>query len=291
MLTTVKTIYGGLLQTCNMLGIPYVPPTNSTLNEIWNIHVNTPVAANDRFAAEYFCIGNGGHRYTVDGNLIPYPETVPHEMTDGSLYKHLPFVLRPVNSDLAQVDRARYGMRVLVTIAGVKYWAYYLRRLDLSNTTPQAKITQNTNGVSSDTAFIPDNSTLTPVQPQVDSNGVISTNGQFGSVSALVETAFTPADTAELLNVAEILFGRQELAIVSEIGLVSAIRKPVPLYDVNGAELTGNNYYEALRATVMDYIGADWSAYNNQNGFTLTLNLGTSDPMFGTTQLTVQSGG
>lgn len=291
MLTTVKTIYGGLLQTCNMLGIPYVPPVNSTLNEIWNVHVNSQIAANDRFAAQYLCIGNGGHRWTVDGNAIPYPETIPHEMTDGSLYKHLPFVMRPVNADLSQTDRARYGLRVLLTVAGVKYWAYFLRRLDLTNTTPQAKLTQTTNGVAVDTAFVPDNSTLTPQQPQVDNNGVISTNGQFGSVAAIVETIFTAEDTAELLNVAEILYGRQELAIVSEIGLVSAIRKAVALLTITGAEDTGNNYYEALRATVMDYIGADWSAYNNQNGFTLTLNLGTSDPMFGTTQLTVQAGG
>lgn len=290
MLTTTKTIYGGMLQTCNFLGKQYIPANNTTLNEIWNIHDQAAVAVNDRFVAEYFSIGHGGHRYITGAEGIPYLKSLPHKGTDGSLYRPLPFLLRPINDDIGPTERARYGMRVPVEIEGVWYWAYYLRRLDLSTTTPQMKITTITDGVASDVAFVPDNSTLTPAQPEMSNTGVISTDGRYITVSAIVSVIMNAEEIAELINAVEIMFGVPELSMISEIGIVSAIRKAVPLLDENLAEQSGLTYYEALRATLVNYVGADFNANLNRDQFSMTLDMGTSDPTFGNSDSVVIPG-
>jgi hypothetical protein len=280
MLNTVKTIYSGMIQTHKDLGLPYVPQENSTLNEIWNIHDNTPIPANSLHRLSYIAIGNGGHRYITGPEQIPYTEEVEHIATHGGPYKPLPFIMRPVNQDLTPSQRAPYAMRALITVGSTQYWAYYLRKVDTTGITPEYKITTIVDGVPSDIPFIPDNSTLTPTPPEIPSSGATTTNGQFVTIAAPLKVVFTNEDIAELMNCCDILFNNPKLAIISELMVVSSIPAEVPLLDTSLNPTLGN-YWEALRAQVTNFVEASYNAHANQGGFEIDLNVGVNDPLFG----------
>lgn len=288
MLNTVKTIYSGMISTCSELGVPYTPQALSTINEIWNIHHATPPGAGDRHKLEYIAIGNGGHRYVTGPDNIPYPSEIPHLGTHGGAYRFLPFIMRPATpgNDLSPVERSKYAMRALITVGGLQYWAYYLRHVSTVGVTPEPKITTIVNGVSTDAPFVPDNSTLTPTPIEIPSSGGTTTNGEFVTVSAPLTIVFSAEDIAELINVAEIIYGIPNLAIISEFMCVSAIRKSVSLLDTSLNPIVGN-YDEALRAQVTSFVEAKYDAYANQGGFEVKLNVGVSDPLFNSSQMTV----
>lgn len=282
MLNTVKTIYSGMIQTYKSFGLPYTPQLNSTLNEIWNIHDSTAPNSGREHKIQYIAIGNGGHRYITGPQDIPYPQSIDHIATNGGAYRFLPFIMRPAagGQDLSPTLRDKYAMRALLDIGGVKYWAYYLRLVDITNLVPEAKITTYVDGVASEVPFVPDNSNLTPTPPEIPSSGATTTNGQFVTVEAPIKVVFTSDDIAELINCCELLFNNPNLAIISELMVVSAIRDEVALLDTSLNPIVGN-YWEALRAQVTNFVESNFPAAANQGGFEVDLNLGVNDPMFG----------
>lgn len=280
---TTRTIYGSHMQTTASLGLPYTPLPLSTLNEKWNIHNQTAYPSTDRPRIEYYCIGNGGHRTQVGADGIGYFAPIPHRASDAALYKFLPFVMRPITEDLSVVERERYGMRVPIDVSGTRYWAYYLKRLDLNNVEAQVRKSIVTNGVSVVTEFEPDSTNLSPTPPTIPSTGVISTNGEFLSVIATVDLSFNQLDVSELVNVCRILFDNELMAAISEVGLVSGIRRAVSLLDVN-AQPTVANYYECLGAVIVSHTTAYYPVGMSNEGVELKVHVGANEPMFGPSQ-------
>lgn len=289
---TVKSIAGSLIQTCHYIGKQYVPLPNTTLNELWNVHQNSNViSANDRHVAQYIMIGNRGHYNDTGAEGIDVRKPTPHRATDMGLYKPLPFIMRPVDDDLTDLEKAKYGMRVLKTLPGnEKYWAYYLYKLNLTNTVPEPFITTTVDGVSTQDPFVPSNSNLTPTPPAVPNDDIQAASGQYASVTALVPLELDATAIAEIVNCAVLLYGDASLAMITEIAVVSAITKSVPQLDQTGTPQPGLPYYEALRATVSGFISADFSASMNSNLFGMILDLGTDDPLFGTMQVEISGG-
>lgn len=282
---STKTIYGGLIQTHNWLNIPYTAPAGTTLNERWNIHHNTAIGGNDRMVSEFLSIGNRGH-YSTTVSGISVNKYNPHKATDAGMYNAIPFVLRPINADLGDVERQRYGMRVPVTISSVKYWAYYLMRLNLASTTPEMRITTIVDGVTTSTPFVPNQDNLTPTPPLIPNDAIQTANGQYATVNAMVQHVLSESDIEELINAVEIMYGDGDLAVITELAIVSAIRKQVARLDENRQAMSGGlQYWEALRATIVNFMGADFSAAMNTGTFGMNIDLGTSDPLFGTAQI------
>ena len=287
---STKTIYGGLIQTFQWLGKQYVAPTNTTLNELYNIHALTAIGGSDRMVTKYISIGNRGHVNQVGADGIGYFEYNPHNATDAGLYKPLPFIMRPINADLTAGEQELYGMRVPVTLTGgAKYWAYYLRVLDLSGTTPEMQLTTVEGGVSTSDPFVPNNSNLTPVPPLVPNDAIQTANGVYASVSAIVPVVLSESEVEELINCAELLYGNADLAMITEIAIVSGIGKFVTKLDDNRQPLAGLTYPEVLRSTIVNFAGANFSAAMNSGPFGMDIDLGTFDPLFGTAQIEAET--
>ncbi len=284
---TTRTIYGSRMQTCLTLGLqPYTTLPLTTLNEKWSIHNNTGWPSNVQPKVEYYCIGNKGHRVQVGADSIGYFEPIPHKIDDAGLYGFLPFVMRLVTDDLSPTEREKYGLRVPVDVSGTRYYAYYLKRIDMLNVTPQIRKTIITNGVSVVTDFTPDSSNLSPTPPAIPPTGATSTNGEFLSVIATIDLSFSALDVQELINVCRLLYDNELMAAISEIGLVGGVRRTVSLLDSNGAP-TPTNYSECLGATIVSHTTAYYPVGMSNDGVNLKVHVGANEPMFGPSDTTV----
>jgi hypothetical protein len=120
-----RTGIGGLLQTCAMLGIAVPQIANTTLNEKLSIQANATLGVNEMPRARYICIGIGGHQGTVGADGILLIGSAQHRPTDNSLFRMMPFVMRPLTNDLTTVERQRYALRRIENHKGLDYAVYY----------------------------------------------------------------------------------------------------------------------------------------------------------------------
>jgi len=282
---TTRTLMGDMLQIANQLGIPHQILEHTTLNEKYSI-LASQVPASGRPNVQYFVIGYGGHTGVVSPDNVVFTTSVDHYSSDQSLYKGIPFVMRLPGNDLTAAQRANYRLRNLVTNQrdGLQYIAYWAKPLNMANVTVSAKkIVRDASGTQTSSDYVPDSSVLNPTAPGVSTNNVdqVVTSGTWLSAVAQLDLSLSPADCTELLNVAQILFGDLQYALVSEYGLVSGI-------DVVANGDTGQGpqiqYTEVLAAQITDFLtnrgsGAD----DNDQGIPVIVNYGANEPLLAST--------
>lgn len=285
MINVTRTIYGAQLQSNLFHGIPHNPPANSTLNELYNIHEQINLTSTEQPSLNYFGIGNSGHRI-VPTEYGGKTSSVGHMARHAGLYRPLPFVLRPIGSDLTGTEQAKYGMRVPVQVGSTWYWGYFLKKLDKSNIESELKLTTITNSVKTTTVFTPDNADLSPPVPTIPNNGVITSDGSLLSTVTALDLSLNAADIALIVDAATIMYNDPEAAIVSEIALVTGFTKLVALLDQN-RQPTGGTYAEAIKAQVSSFGGAFHQLTQANDGLTMLVDLGASEPMYGVTPTVV----
>lgn len=273
----VRTVYGAYIQTCLYRDIPPVYEANTTLNEKFGILNDTLPTSTDRPYLGFYGVGNKGHTMVVGANGLTKPQVVPHKAIDAALYNQIPFVLRPVTNDLTAAERAKYALRREETYGGIRYAAYYLRRLDSSNLSAvmQYKIIEN--GVETVTTFVPDSSCLNPTPPTISSTGVNVTSGESVSASSMAALTISSDEAAELRNVAKVLYDDEEYAIISEIALCTGVDKVV---QVNSSGAGTFNFNEAIGVQIAQHVAANSSMVFNNTGTTINLNVGATEPMW-----------
>lgn len=273
-----RTVYGTYLQTVKNLGLPFTMVPNTTLNERFNVQSGVVPEPHQVPSMRYLAIGNLGH-VTVkadDGS----DETVPmiHRATDAGLYGQIPFVLREINNDLPAHERARYGIRVQESHDGREYIAYYLRRIDMTNVTPQLQRVEIIDGVSTVTPFTPSTDNLNPQRPKIPNSGIVVGSNSSESASAVVTVNLGPDDVEEILNAHRIRTGSTRSPVISELALISGIDKEVS-GNTGGA---GNfTYYEVIAAQVNVHISTYHALGYATNGATFTLDVGGVEPTLG----------
>ncbi len=273
-----RTIYGSRLQTALLLGLPYTAVPNTTLNE--KFAVQSGVAPNNNAVPRvcYFGIGNGGHRNLAGADGIPYTSPIQHDPGDAALYRHLPFLLRDPNNDLDATQRLKYGMRKQIVVGGLNYIAYYLKRLELNNVEPVMMHNTVQEGTTTSVPFVPTSANLNPVPPAIPPTGVVTTNGDYLSTSAVLRLDFSAQDVAELVNVAKLMYDNELLAVISEICLVAAVPQIVT---AQGPGNTQFNYTEAIAAQITTHITSHYSVGSTNQGFDFGLELGATEPLLG----------
>lgn len=271
-----RTVWGASLQTSLLLGLPYYPQENSTLNEKFDVEPGGDLRGTIPHV-KYFCIGNGGHRVIQGADGIPYTSPINHRASDAALFNHLPFVLREPSDDLTIDKRERYGLRRRETINGRPYIAYYLKRMDLSAVQLALQHTNVIEGNSTTTLFEPSNGNLNPEHPELPNEGVITTDGNYLTSSAIVPVLFDEDDVAELVNVARVLYDNEQRAAISEIGLCSGVDRVVT-GEVNGQQI---NYREALGVQIATHITGYYPVGYTNRGFELQIEAGATEPMLG----------
>ena len=282
MKTITRTIMGSALQSALLLGIrPQILPF-TTLNEKFGVLADAELNEGEVPHLGYFAIGNGGHRNRVGGDGTPY--STPHHRVSShaALYRHLPFVLRPVDNDLSVSERAQYGMRVLETHNNLRYWAYYLKRINLADVLPviEHTVVNGDNDISSPYEFTMAN--LNPTPPEVPNDGVITTSGNYLSVSSILKLLFTAKDVLELIEACRIKYDNEAYAVISEIGLVSGVDR---LATVQGSGNQSFNMMEVACAQICSFITTDHRVAFTNSGFEQNIELGATEPLLSATDV------
>lgn len=272
-----RTVYSAYLQTCLLSQLPFVVKPYSTLNERFAIQDGILPIAGQMPRLGYMGIGNGGHRIIAGANGKYKPEPIQHLATDACAYDPMPFILRLPTEDLTPVERVNYALRKEVIYDGTTYIAYYLRRIDFSGvlTSMEYRTIQDDGGTVV-TPFVPDNSNLFPVPQPLSSTGTNLISGEYVSASAKTTINMSPWEAEELLNVARIMWGDEDYAIISEIQLVTGVDKTI---NVTGA--TGSFVFnEVIAAQVASHIAAFYAVRFSRNGIELYLDIGASEPLW-----------
>ena len=270
-----RTIYGNYIQTCNYLGkTPEIAPF-STLNHKFNVNAGMVPNANEYTAMRYFCIGLGGHGFSSGADLVPRFSQLQHKSTDAALYGHLPFVLRPIDMDLSDIERANYALRVQENYGGNPYYAYYLRRLDLSAVEPEMLYHTLNAGNEVITPFIPSDANINPT-PTAVSSGVNVVSGDMTSVMARIGITFSTAQINEILNAAKIIYGDENYAIISEVGLCTGVDRDVVVGAAGGGSFTQP---EAICVQIAAFISAMINLQTANRSVTFEMDVGASEPL------------
>lgn len=277
MQTITRTIYGVALQTALNQRLPHAIKENSTLNELFNIEAGVMPGNNDTPAVRYVAIGTGGHGFEIDTDGTPYQVLKQHAATDAACFKHIPFVLRELNNDLSPTERPKYALRKEVTYNGARYVAYFLRRMDLANSTVEMRRkTVNPDGTITTEPFVPTSSNLNPTPTELENGSNNDLVAEYVVASSVQKLEFTAADISELINVANIMFGKPARAIISEIALVSGVDRVIQVQ--SGANTIQFN--EVIGAQVSTFIGQIILAAHLRDGVTITLDMGSMEPLF-----------
>jgi hypothetical protein len=259
------------------LRIPHTIQEYTTLNEKLGIQSGIYPSPGVYPSTKYFCIGNKGHTSQIGADGIGLNVAAQHRATDAALFNQIPFVLREVTNDLTTAERANYALRREEQHNGSSYVAYYLRRIDMTGVEAEMQYRTNVNGNIVVTPFVPTADNLNPSPVSIPSEGSGTVSGDYVTVTAEIDISLSAWEVAELLNVAEILYGDTSYAIISEIGLCSGLDKAVSVTPSVGAPF---NFNEAIGVQISSHIAVMNLVKYSNSGVTRILGLGTNDPLF-----------
>jgi hypothetical protein len=276
-----RTVYGAVVQTTLFLDQQFGLIQNTTLNEKFG--VQSGVSSTVSPTLGYYGIGIGGHTMTAGTDGIYLPTPVQHEPTDAALFNHLPFVLCLPTNDLSQAEQANYAMRTTLTIAGVTYIAYYLKLLDYSTTQIQMQLKSVAqDGTVTTTPFVPSTSNLNPTPSALATSGVNVTTGNYVTSTAKVTINFSTDDITNLLNVANIIYGSESYALISEMCLVSGVVKPISVTNSSGGSYTFN---EVIMAQVCSFVNTMIPVQFLNAAVSVVLDLGATEALLSATSV------
>lgn len=271
----VRSIYGAYLQSCALLGFNVEIKPNSSLNQKFDLFPNEIFNSGETPTVKYLTIGNGGHTASMGVDGLPLINPVPHSPRHAALYNHLPFIIREVTDDLTPAERLMYRLRVPRTIDSVNYVCYYAKVLDLSMVEPKIELRNNTNGIITATDFTPSLADLNPVKPVIPVNGNITSTGNYLASTAKIEFVMNETEITELLNACNIIYGSDNYAFISEIGLCSGVDRSL-MGNFGGPP---SAYTEAVGVQIMNFISTAIPAYALSTSITQTIDVGSTSPL------------
>ena len=298
-----RTVYGAVIQTVKQLGLPHIVLDYTTINEAINeetIISHLPADKrrgmeiidpydyeNDtnRIFTQWLVIGNGGHENINNPNdAVPYSIPIPHKATDSGLFSIIPFLLRPATADLTTVERAKYGLRRTVVIDDVVYAAYYARKLEFPQYTPDMILSTVENGQESTEQFVP---TIENLRPEKYGDST-QFEGKYVSVSSMTTVTFSAAEIQDLKDAARLMFGNERMAIISELAICSAVSKMVSARypyvtasAMNPIPVPANMYWDIAACQVNTHITTYVPISFVDQEYSLSLNLGATEALFG----------
>ncbi len=296
-----RTMLSSILHSYFLLKKPLRVYYNTTLNEKFGIHaledltddVSAPagqargiVTNGVECTIQGIVAGMGGHTMVMgpDGNT-PMTQTVQHRSTDFSLFRHTPMALKDIaaGEDLKTnfPQRDKYFLRKERVVDGKTYAAYYGYRLDTSMIEPVINVLHIENDIiTSSTPFEFDSGNLNPSAPDLPVDDLMTSDAEYIAITSLMEVIFNESVAAEYRNAAEILYGTTEMAICSEMGVVTGVEKSF------ASSVSGDAAYkEVLNAQIITHMCSYQSLANSNAGFKTTLKLGATEPVLSTSTI------
>lgn len=284
---TTRSVYGAAMLNAINTKSNYEPLTFTTLNEKFSVHASTQHPIGLMCEGSWFAIGNKGHGNVQGVDGIGLSHAKPHAVTDAVLFGHLPFIIRDINDDISASEREKYGMRAIIDVGGVKKIGYYLMYKPSAGIPTTIKRIVINNGQETISDFIPDSSVLNPQPPSFPLPPRSESNSEDYAVFKYVPFTLTASEVQEILNAAEIIYGDQAYAIISEIAWVGGVRTTVGLLDANNNP-TSTQYYECLKSTIITSITSRHDLVNANGGIEIDIRIGTSEPLYGPSQTSVE---
>jgi len=265
MFNTTKTIYSVMLDTASLLGKQHTVLTNTTLNE--KFQVNTVSTENKNPQLKYYCLGLE-YEALVQGTTMNI-DTIRHRPTDGALFRHIPFIARPLDQDLTNVEKDRYRLRVTRFINGIEYVFYFLKLIDDVAANSKLLYVTSDSGETFLSLFSTEvDHILTPVMEERDR--VNDTLIDYIAYSQHATITITDVELNEIYNACNLYYGGPMNVVLGELGLVSANEVDMP-----------DGYKEVANAQMGYFLRVEHilTDINLENKFKKTIELGGMSPM------------
>jgi len=263
-LNSQKTMYGMHLKINMLLGLPHTDLPNTTLNEKFNILPNMPITPGVYPTIKYLTLGIGGNTVT-DSSIYKYSK---HRSTDGALFDHIPFIIRPLTSDLVGVERDKYRLRVIETHNSIDYACYYAKVVNTFINRPSLNEVTTTNGITSIKEITTNDASILSPAPRVITNYLDQTKNTYSVKIAKIGFNLYLSDINEIRDAMTIRLG--SIHNLTEVGVVSGIDTPTA---------TGN---EVTNATMFYFSEIDIDTQiniNNQTDIVRNIEIGGMEPI------------
>lgn len=260
----------------------YSIPAYTTLNEKLAINPATPLPSNTYPQVGYFAIGDKGHLMSpiTNSSTGEFEDasitTIQHLPTHAALYNQKPFVVRKVDNDLPASERAKYALRKKIAISSVDYYAYYLKRLDLSAAERVTVQYTQVNGVETANPYVPDSSSLNPQQVIPNTQHANNLMGTYVRNSIKYTVGFNSNDMLEYVTACQLLGQSPNAVKISELAICSGLDYTVSV-DSNGANIQFN---EAIGVQIAHFAPIYNLATFSSTGFETTLLIGMNRALF-----------
>lgn len=292
--TTTNTGWGNIIMKCCATRQQFDLPRYTTLNERYNILADVSIGRKNGgdFELKYFGVGiRGANCNGSDSMGVSRMKINQHQPIDMNLFTAIPFICRPLNSDLDNVNRAKYRMRVVANgYDGNPYVFYYLKIIDFSDYDPQvSKITRDANGNEVAVPHVPIRDDLFNPQPQdFTSEGSVPVSDTYLNSSAVLGCSLSQGDLQELANACRVLYNDASYAAVNETMIAWGVDIQTDGQTGGGAVI---RYTEVRSAVAAHYITErDARSALNNTQLNIALDHGASEPMLLHTNATAGAG-
>lgn len=303
MQTITRTVYGSQVQTALLLKLNHDVPTNSSVAEALSDplavpYQPTPITAGmeifpaydptqdtQNLSTRYLVIGNKAH-YNVTGPVgsPPTQNTLPHKARHSGEYGLIPFIARPVTSDLNSTERSQYRLRKTLYRDSVLYAVYFGRVIDTGAVAIETTLTTVTNGVAVTTPFAPTVNDRRPALPDVGTTN----DGSYTQVSAVMNIILSATEVQEIINAVTLFYGDPNYAVISELGLCTGVDKAVTGKYPNSltapqvtTPVQVNTFYEAAGIQIAAHVTTIYPLQSFLGGLQIPIDVGTTEPLFG----------
>lgn len=271
------------LATAMILGAKVKYPQKSTLNEHFSFLTDRIPDDTIYPRLQYLCVGNRGHISEEESDGFTDMVPIGKVSTVSGMFKAIPLVLRAMDNDLTDTQRANYAFRIKRNFNNRDYWAYYLKRIDMRAVeTKDYEITRKNQKDDvkefnyTDKELFPKPEQL-PVYDYDNDNTVSIPDGKYVTSNANVVIKFEEFDVQEYMNVTAIMRGTSRSSVISELALCSGIDFPHTGDSSMGSPFP---YQEAIGVQALYHI----SLYNNlaitNDNLNITVKVGQSSPFF-----------
>lgn len=281
--TTTNTGWGNTIMKCCATRQPFTLPKYTTLNERYNILADESIGPKNGkdFELKYFGVGiRGANCNGTDSMGVSRMKVNQHQPIDMNLFTAIPFICRPIDNDLDNVNRAKYRMRVVATgYDGNTYVFYYLKLINFDNYNPQVnKITRDENGNELPVPLVPSRDDLFNPQPvDFTSVGSVPVSNTYINSSAILGCTLYEGDLQEMANACRVLYNDASYAAINETMIAWGIDTVTDGSSGGGAVV---RYNEVLSAVAAHFI-TERDARNALNNTQLNMDYdhGASEPM------------
>lgn len=267
------SIYGLSLINAMLANRYYKVHKNTTLNEKFSIYPtdHTPMGTIEQPVfprLRYFVLGVGGTPYIEDVSSYKYSQ---HSVLDAALFKHIPFIVRPINDDIDVITRQKYRLRKMIEINGNQYYAYYAKVCDLIDYRNYNFLVNKVNGndILSIMSFDSDKYlNPTPVIKPSDPKVVTSVSSVINRFK--LEFNLLEDEQKEIREVLK-LFNLQDCKKITELGIC------------HGYDLPTSYGYETLDTQISYFVDIDLDVIldlNSANKFQRNIELGGAEPFY-----------